>query len=81
MVEVLNILPCLRHPIKLNESGLLINFKEVVLVEPGEEGSLFGSADFYDYVILEASKDFGKTWFKLADGYDSRYSSSWEGCI
>jgi hypothetical protein len=68
----------LRHPVKLKESGILINFKEVVLVEPGETGSLFGSADFYDYVILEASKDFGKKWFKLADGYDSRYSSSWE---
>jgi hypothetical protein len=68
----------LRHPIKLNESGLLINFKEVVLVEPGEEGAAYGSADFYDYVILEASGDFGLKWFKLADGYDSRYSSSWE---
>jgi len=68
----------LRHPIKLNESGMLINFNELVLVEPGETGSLFGSTDFYDYVILEASNDFGKKWFKLADGYDSRYSSSWE---
>jgi hypothetical protein len=68
----------LRHPIKLNESGMLINFNEVVLVEPGLIGSLFGSVDFFDYVILEASKDFGKKWFKLADGYDSRYFSTWE---
>jgi hypothetical protein len=57
---------------------LLISFKELVLVEPGEEGALFGSIDFYDYVILEASDDFGLTWFKIADGYDSRYLSSWE---
>jgi len=68
----------LRHPLKLNESGLLINYNEIVLVEPGETGSVFGSPDFYDYVILEGSKNFGKTWFKLADGYDSRLVSSWE---
>ncbi len=68
----------LRHPLKFNESGLLINFNEIVLVEPGEAGSLFGSPDFYDYVIVEGSKNFGKTWFSLADGYDSRYVSTWE---
>ena len=55
-----------------------ITFRELVLVEPGAEGSVFGFSDFYDYVIIEASKDFGKNWFALADGYDSRYISSWE---
>ena len=57
---------------------MLINFNEIVLVEPGETGSVFGSADFYDYVIVEGSKNFGKTWFSLADGYDCRLVSSWE---
>ena len=51
----------LRHPLKFNESGLIISFNEIVLVEPGEDGSLFGSDDFYDYVIVEGSKNFGKT--------------------
>jgi len=68
----------LRHPVIFNASGMVISFREVVLVEPGEEGSLFGFSDFYDYVIVEASKDFGKTWFSLADGYDSRLIPSWE---
>ena len=68
----------LRHPLKLNESGLLIKFNEVVLVEPGETGSVFGASDFYDYVIAEGSNDFGKTWFSLTEGYDSRYNSDWE---
>jgi hypothetical protein len=68
----------LRHPLKLSESGLLINFNELVLVEPGEPGSVFGSQDFYDYVIIEGTKNFGKTWFKLTDGYDSRIVSTWE---
>jgi hypothetical protein len=68
----------LRHPLKLNESGLVIDFNEIVLVEPGDPGSVFGSADFYDYVILEGSGNFGKTWFSLSDGYDSRILKSWE---
>lgn len=67
----------LRHPLKFNESGLLVNFSEIVLVEPGEIGSVYGSDDFYDYVILEGSADFGKTWFSLADGYDSRIYKDW----
>jgi hypothetical protein len=68
----------LRHPLKFNESGIIISFNEVVLVEPGEAGSLFGSEEFYDYVIVEGSKNFGKKWFGLADGYDSRLLKTWE---
>jgi hypothetical protein len=68
----------LRHPVKFDESGIFINYNEVVLVEPGEAGSVFGSDDFYDYVIVEGSKDFGKTWMGLIEGYDSRIVSSWE---
>jgi len=68
----------LRHPIIFDQSGMKITFREVVLVEPGAEGSVFGFTDFYDYVIIEASKDYGKTWFSLADGYDSRHIPSWE---
>ena len=68
----------LRHPLKLNESGMLFSFNEIVLVEPGEAGSVFGSPNFYDYVIVDGSKNFGKTWFPLIDGYDSRLFPSWE---
>jgi len=68
----------LRHPAIFDASGMIVSFKELVLVEPGAEGSVFGFSDFYDYVILDASKDFGKTWFSLADGYDSRLIKSWE---
>lgn len=68
----------LRYPIKYNESGLMISFNEIVLVEPGEPGSVFGNEDFYDYVITEASADDGGSWFPLSDGYDSRAGLDWE---
>ena len=51
---------------------------EVVLVEPGETGSVFGSSDFMIMLVVEGSKNFGKTWFPLAAGYDSRYLTAWE---
>jgi hypothetical protein len=68
----------LRTPVKFESSGMIISYYEVVLVEPGETGAEFGSNYFYDYVIVEGSRDFGKTWFSLADGYDSRYMDTWE---
>jgi hypothetical protein len=67
----------LRTPVKFDVNGMIISFMELVLVEPGEQGSVFGSADFYDYVIIEGSRNFGKTWFALADGYDSGSVPSW----
>jgi hypothetical protein len=68
----------LRHPVKFDATGMIISFREIVLVEPGEEGSVFGNPEFYDYVIVEGSKNFGKSWFRLADGYDSRFIKAWE---
>ncbi|WP_375419031.1 T9SS type A sorting domain-containing protein [uncultured Hymenobacter sp.] len=53
-----------------------VKFNEVVLVEPGEEDSEFGSVSFYDYVVVEGSLD-GQTWTPLADGYDSRANPRW----
>lgn len=68
----------LRYPLRFGESGLIFRYREIVLVEPGESGSLFGSESFYDYVVMEASKDNGQTWFALEDGYDSRRDPLWE---
>jgi hypothetical protein len=67
----------LRTPVKFDANGMIISYSEIVLVEPGEDGSLFGTTDFYDYVIIEGSGDYGKTWFSLTDGYDSRYKTDW----
>ncbi|WP_143434903.1 T9SS type A sorting domain-containing protein [Hymenobacter roseosalivarius] len=54
-----------------------INFDEIVLVEPGTDGAPFPSADFFDYVVVEGSKDEGRTWQPVADGYDSRDREAW----
>lgn len=67
----------LKVPIKLKDKDAFIRFDEIVLVEPGEPGSVFGSGEFYDYVVVEGSTDGGITWTPVADGYDSRDKNEW----
>jgi hypothetical protein len=67
----------MRYPIVLSSNGGM-SFDEVVLVEPGEPGAVFGSSDFYDYIIVEGSKNGGKKWLPLIDGYDSGSQESWK---
>jgi hypothetical protein len=71
-----NFTSLLKYPVILKSGGTM-KFDEVVLVEPGEDGSVFGDDDFWDYVIVEGSKDNGASWLPLVDGYDSRAQDSW----
>ena len=63
--------------LKANPDSATIRFDEIVLVEPGDNGSKFGDANFYDYVIVEGSADNGRTWKPLIDGYDSNNQVDW----
>jgi hypothetical protein len=71
-----DLITMLRYLIIVKDRGV-ISFDEVVLVEPGEEGTLFGDEEFWDYVIVEATRDSGKNWLPLIDGYDSRSNLAW----
>lgn len=73
----LNLTCQLRIPIVVSSHTSLMTFDEIVAVEPGEDGSVFGDPDFYDYVAVEGSRDGGKTWEFLADPYDSREDLGW----
>ncbi|MDQ2656069.1 MAG: T9SS type A sorting domain-containing protein, partial [Bacteroidota bacterium] len=67
----------LQIPIRIDDAEPVIKFDELVLVEPGEEGSEFGGDDFYDYAVVEGSADGGLTWKAFEPGYDSRANSVW----
>ncbi|MDP2113580.1 MAG: T9SS type A sorting domain-containing protein, partial [Bacteroidota bacterium] len=71
-----NFVATLKYPIILKAGGKM-SFDEIVLVEPGETGIKFGNDEFWDYVIVEGSKDGGSSWKPLIDGYDSNAQSSW----
>jgi hypothetical protein len=72
-----NFTAVLKYPIVLRPNAT-INFDEIVLVEPGELFSKFGDNEFWDYVIVEGSKDYGKNWLPLAPGYDSGANATWK---
>lgn len=67
----------MRFPIRIREQNSVMRFDEIVLVEPGEPGSVFGQVSFWDYVIVEGSKDGGATWERVLNGYDSSDKPEW----
>ena len=75
--EKYNLIAQLNYPIILEENGQM-SFDEVVLVEPGEPGANFNEKVFWDFVIVEGSKDNGISWKPFIDGYDSGVNESWE---
>lgn len=66
----------LNIPIIVTDFTPSIRFNEIVIVEPGEPGTSYGDYDFWDYVIVEASKD-GVNWKGLIDGYDADSDPAW----
>ncbi len=71
-----NFTAVLKYPIILKTGGKM-SYDEIALVEPGDPGSKFGDANFYDYVIVEGSKDGGISWKPLLDGYDCNAQKTW----
>ncbi len=59
-----------------NESPNKMQYDNVAIIEPGELGTVFGDFEFWDYVIVEGSKD-GLNWTELLDGYDCRLYPEW----
>ena len=74
------IIALLRHPITVADdpTEAVITYDEVVLVEEGT-GS-WPNANFFDFCLVEASKD-GCTWTPLVTGYDSRDQASWSAAF
>ncbi len=66
----------LKIPIVVQPTDAFLNYDDIALVEPGMAGAQFGDPLFYDYVIVEGSKD-GVNWTPLAPGYDASYDSTW----
>jgi Secretion system C-terminal sorting domain len=72
----------LLKPIVVRSDTANIYFDEIALVEPGDDGIAFQTngavnRNFYDYVIVEGSKDAGKTWKAFQDGWDANAQTVW----
>jgi len=75
--RTLNLTYQLNIPILIQEREPLIEFDEIVLVEPGEPGTVFTETEFWDFVIVEGRNVNGTQWLPFLDGYDSRSVRKW----
>jgi len=71
-----NYILLIRHPIRVAQSDAIIQYEDIAIVEPGLEGAAFGTPDFKDFVVVEATKN-GLDWIPFAPGYDARANASW----
>lgn len=75
--QMYNLYAQLRVPVILQNNGIM-SFSEVVLVEPGLPAPTGGNPFFFDYVVVEGSKDGGRTWQSFKREYDSQLQDSWK---
>ena len=67
----------IKQPIVIADNPAIMTFDEVVLVEPGKVGIPFGTFGFWDYVVVEGSKD-EENWYALGKkGWDSQLWNDW----
>ncbi len=74
--EKYNLISQFKYPVILEHGGEM-SFEEIVLVEPEEKLPQQDEPRFWDYVIVEASKNFGETWVPLTEKYNSGIYDSW----
>jgi photosystem II stability/assembly factor-like uncharacterized protein len=69
----------LKYPIVVLDKAedAFMKYRDIAFVEKGEPGTVFGDEKYWDYVIVEGTKD-GINWLPLLDGYDVEYSSKWK---
>ena len=72
----------LKYPVIVMEDpeSSVMTYEDIAFVEKGEDGTNFGDAEFWDYVVVEGSKD-GIDWVSLIDGYDFGSSVKWDNGI
>lgn len=75
--NTLNFIYQLNVPIQIRAIDPLIEFEEIVLVEPGEPNTIYTDLEFWDYVIVEGRKADGTEWLPFLPGYDSKEFSDW----
>ena len=73
----LNLTYELNIPIIIEPGRPVIEFQEVVLVEPGDPNTVFGDDNFWDFVVVEGRRQGTQDWIPFADGYDSTDNPVW----
>ena len=65
----------LKTPVVVNDSTHLF-YRDIAVVEPGDEGFYYPYPQMWDYVTVEGSAD-GEHWHIIITPYDCRFNSAW----
>ncbi len=72
-VDMMDISYQLKTPIivtpRAKDGKAILRYVDIPMIEEGETGTSYNDEEFWDYVIVEGSKN-GVDWLPLADGYD-----------
>jgi hypothetical protein len=71
-----NAVVMLKTPIIVAAENAILTYDDIALVEPGDQGTVYGDQAMWDYVIVEGTSD-GLNWRPLLPGYDARFHSDW----
>jgi len=75
--KTINFTATLKNPCTIRETNAYLDFDEIVLVEPSESGTVFGDYEFWDYCIIEGSKD-KINWYAFEQkGYKTESYNDW----
>ena len=75
--EKMNLIAQLKYPVRIQKNGK-ITFDEIVLVEPSDATTNNDERFMWDYVVVEASLDYGKTWMNISGAYDASANETWK---
>ncbi|WP_430812625.1 MULTISPECIES: VPS10 domain-containing protein [unclassified Carboxylicivirga] len=69
----------LKYPIEVVPAAesAVISYRDIALIEPGSANAVYGDEEFWDYVVVEATRD-GINWLPLKDGYDVNAFDKWK---
>ncbi len=66
----------LKYPVLVSDSTLL-RYRDIAVIEPGDEGFYYPYPQMWDYATVQASAD-GQTWDIVITPYDCRLNAEWE---
>ena len=66
----------LKRPILIASENATFRYQDVAIIESGLPGTAFGEQDFFDFVVVEGSKQ-GIDWIPIAPSYDASKDADW----
>lgn len=75
--KTLDLTAMIKNPVTIRSQEAYLEFDEIALIEPSESGTIYGDYEFWDYCIIEGSKDKANWYPFELKGYKTELYSDW----